>query len=475
MGRSSGVLAVAVAVAALMLARPVAADSQATSLVLEVYVGERPKDANKFVAPMFDELRTRSYLAGAAAVGEVLSSALRSRSAAGDPDAVERLMSRIETGYQAWLDGKFSRAAEVLASVVELADRVPLAIAERDGLRSRYRDALVGLALAQRRLGDDDAARRTMADVVRTFRDAPIQRFDYGQDAHRLYVDVHDELAATTGELAVQVDDAEVAIFVQEQYAGIGHAHLRDLPAGRYRVLIRKGNVARVHDVVVEPKLTAALDVSWRLDAAVRSGVPWSGLSFASGASRDADVGELAAHIARVTGAPEVVTVEIEDGGGGRAVVGRVYAHGARPIRQRSIPIDANGPRETELRELATFLATQTAPKPVHRDRAVQRGSGRRLLPWFVIGLGAAATIAGGVLLSMDEDSPPLNPDGPEPKTYFDSARGGVGLLTGGALVVGGGMLLLLLGGDEDNRTERAGLVIRAVADGGYLGWQGRF
>jgi len=113
-------------------------------------------------------------------------------------------------------------------------------------------------------------------------------------------------------------------------------------------------------------------------------------------------------------------------------------------------------------------------PEDVALNLVVHRGhpTRARKLPWIVMGAGAVAIVAGAVLIAADEDVPPLNPNGPEQKHYFDSALGGVSLVAIGALAVGGGVYLWLRGRRETSDT---GLVVGPTAHGGAIAWRGRF
>ena len=97
-------------------------------------------------------------------------------------------------------------------------------------------------------------------------------------------------------------------------------------------------------------------------------------------------------------------------------------------------------------------------------------GPRRSLRPWIVIGSGALAVVLGGVLFALDEDQPPLNPTGPEKKTYFDSAPYGVVLLTAGAAAVGAGVYLL-----RKERRSVEGPAIAVTRGGGLVTWSGSF
>jgi tetratricopeptide (TPR) repeat protein len=69
------------------------------------------------------------------------------------------------------------------------------------------------------------------------------------------------------------------------------------------------------------------------------------------------------------------------------------------------------------------------------RRRTEQVKSKRKVLPWFAIGLGAAAIIGGGLLYVTSETD-----DGTRP-TYRDSRPAGIGVAIGGGVLAGTGLL----------------------------------
>jgi hypothetical protein len=117
--------------------------------------------------------------------------------------------------------------------------------------------------------------------------------------------------------------------------------------------------------------------------------------------------------------------------------------------------------------ETRTVVATSGATQPVDitmRARTPQRS----MVPWLVIGAGAAAVIAGGILFAMDEDNPP--PDPMRPRTFTDTGLPAVTLGLVGAATVGVGIYLKL----RAPRRESAP-VAGVTGDTVVLGWQGRF
>ena len=77
----------------------------------------------------------------------------------------------------------------------------------------------------------------------------------------------------------------------------------------------------------------------------------------------------------------------------------------------------------------------------------------------------AADSVAGGIMILIDEDA---NPKGKQDPNLRNTATGGVVLAVAGAAAAGVGYYLW--------RKQRSSAPIAAVSsDGGYVGWAGRF
>ncbi|MGE0550183.1 MAG: PEGA domain-containing protein [Kofleriaceae bacterium] len=96
-------------------------------------------------------------------------------------------------------------------------------------------------------------------------------------------------------------------------------------------------------------------------------------------------------------------------------------------------------------------------------DEATPAESGSRVVPAVVIGIGAAAIIAGSALFIMDED--PSRDGG---KTYRDSAVPGVVVGVGGVVALGAGFYLW-------KRASRSTPTVALTNGGAAIGWAGRF
>jgi PEGA domain len=101
-----------------------------------------------------------------------------------------------------------------------------------------------------------------------------------------------------------------------------------------------------------------------------------------------------------------------------------------------------------------------------HQVKPAPQAGPSRLVPGLMIGAGAAAIVAGGAWLWLDED-PKLS--GPQERTYRDTTTYGVVSIAAGAAIVGVGVVLLL----RVNSTSTA--AIAPLPNGGAAatwGWQ---
>lgn len=112
-----------------------------------------------------------------------------------------------------------------------------------------------------------------------------------------------------------------------------------------------------------------------------------------------------------------------------------------------------------------TIKAGETTSVEVTLAAAEEGRGASKLLPLATIGVGAALIVAGGVMLALDQDK---GPD--EPEFIRDTAPAGVAMGITGVLAVGGGVLWYRMTGSRESRP-----IAAVQGDGAYLGWQGRF
>lgn len=423
----------------------------AGNIVIESYVGDRPADAPRLVNPILGELVSRGYNYGdtlaRAYEQKVSGTALTATGLPAD------FAAQVDTGFKAWVSGRFDEAIKTLEPLVEAAHANSGAFARDQGLREPLHKALIALALAHARTGDPAAARATFAELLRSSPDATLSRAMYGGEAYEMFEQVRRDVTANgTGKLAIKVADDTAVVFVDEQYRGVGSTTLELLP-GEYRVcVLLNKQPARTHRIVVRAKDEVSLAIDPRLDQAVRTAT-WTGLQFATPADREAHEGTYAAAFANGLGATAVAVVGIDTVRGRPAVVGSLVSlQTGREIRRASVALEPD-PSTERLRALARYLAGEdpasgievqapsTAPtaQPVPADHphedVVASGARWGAWKWVTGGAGTAGLVAGGVLLALDGRC--KNPQAGHACTdvYANSPADYIALAAGAALV----------------------------------------
>lgn len=139
---------------------------------------------------------------------------------------------------------------------------------------------------------------------------------------------------------------------------------------------------------------------------------------------------------------------------------------GPTPLEQDLAPGDHEVivTREHHRREKRAFAIKANETTAV--DVALIAEEPRRpLLPLITIGAGVAMIATGGVLLVIDKDK---GPD--QPEFIRDTAPWGVGIGIAGVLAVGGGVLWYRAAHQRESHP-----VAAVGREGGYIGWAGRF
>src|SRR5262245_58193393 len=123
--------------------------ARADGIVIERYVGQRPDDATRLLAPLHEALATRDFAAGDAP-GRKYEAAV-SRAALTKTGLPPDFEDAVERGHKAWISGRFDEAISALAPLVDAAHANAGAFAQNQPLRDRVLKALIALALAQQR------------------------------------------------------------------------------------------------------------------------------------------------------------------------------------------------------------------------------------------------------------------------------------------------------------------------------------
>jgi hypothetical protein len=345
----------AVLVALVLVSSTARADE---GIALEVYTGDRSADASRLVSPVLDELARAKISSGDTVGRRVASISTPSHSDAGMPPD---FAAQADAGLRLYAQGKFGDAIQKLVQLIDIAQHNSGAFAKDSKLREPLQKALIALALAHSRNGDQGAMHATFDEMIRSFPDGQVSRTQFGPDAALAFEESRKALAALgTGKLVIRVTSG--VVFVDETYRGSGNMTL-DVPPGDYRVVVIANDLpSRTHNVTVTAGGESKVTVDAAFDQAIHTG-SWTGFQFASEAARDAHEAEYAAKLAHDVAAKSVALVGIDQGKAGAAVVGSLISlETAKWIRAASVALNPD-PSRDRLKALAHYIAGE-APAP---------------------------------------------------------------------------------------------------------------
>src|SRR5262245_36457544 len=238
-------------------------------IVLESYVGQRPANADAMMAPLLDELEQRGFAARPASVLEQAGRRAPRPGVLDTGTTAAEITQPAESGYEAYTRGRFAEAEAALKLAIARIHRNPaLLVLDTNNLDATFK-ILVALALSQAKRGDTSSSVATMIELIRTFRDRPIARVDYGPDADQFYRAVAKQVQSLgRGQLSISVANDQAVIFVDGQIRGLARATLTDLVPGIYRVFVQvPATAGRQYEVEVTAGHHATLRVDWELDS----------------------------------------------------------------------------------------------------------------------------------------------------------------------------------------------------------------
>jgi hypothetical protein len=423
--------------------------AHADGIVLESYTGDRPADAPRLLAPVLEELAQRKFTAGDGVAR--LFDARVSRAALPPTGMPADFAAQAEKGFKAWVAGRLEEANTILGQLVSTAHASSGAFAADPSLREPLQKALIALALAQQRIGDQAAMRATFGELVRSFPDAQVPRATYGPDAQLAFEAVKRELVGGgRGKLTVKLTDDTAVVFVNEAYRAVGSTAAELIP-GDYRVVVMANKQpSRAHPVTITAGGAATIEIDPKFDQTIRTS-GYTGLTFATQTERDAAEATSAARFAKAVGASAVAVVGIDDVRGHSAVVGALISlESGREIRRASIPIEPD-PSSERLRALARFLSGDdpVAGLDVQFANPYDRDIGNKKTPkgpdkprwggwrWITGVVGVAGLATGGVLLGLDGRCPSNPPAGQPCNDVYATATPGFIALGAGAVFTG--------------------------------------
>lgn len=461
-------------------------------IVIESYTGQRPDDANRLLSPVLDELANRGYVAGPEVVGRRFEQRVSRPSviANGLPAAFGE---QVETGHKAWIAGRFDDAVKILTPLVDAAHANSGAFAQNQPLRDKLLKALIALALSHQRIGDQDAARQTFGEILRSFPDTQLSRASYGPDAFNAFEEVKKQVGASgKGKLFVKATNEAAVVFVNERFQNAGGMARADVLPGDYRVFVQVGKqLSRVHRVSVVANEETAVTIDAEFDMLVHSSPKWTGFTFADAGARERLESVYAAAFANAINARGVVVVGIDIVRGKPAIVGALVSlMNGREVRRGSINLDPD-PSVDKLRALGRFIAGDNAAPGIDIQlagdiNAVPKGDGQGVQigdfatretadgpwggwKWMTGGAGIAALGVGGYLLSVDGDCTD------DPCTYQrETSLPGWVTIGGGAALVGISVYLFVRGSGEST-TQRSATFVVPARGGAYAGYSLRF
>jgi hypothetical protein len=458
----------------LIVAVAIARAAHADGIVLESHAGPRANDANRWMAPLFDELSHHGFTAGGG-VGRKYELAV-SRVALTPDGLPTTFADQLENGHKAWIEGRFDDAVKLLRPLGEAARANPGAFAQNQPLRDRLLKGLIALALSQQKTGDAGGTRATFDEILRSFPDTQLQRTTYGAEAATLFEDLRMTGAAGgLGGLDVKPETPSAVVFVNEHFETVGTVKKDGLLPGDYRVYVQVGKLlSRSHRVAIRANERSTVAIDTTYDAALHTSPGWTGLFFGNAGEREQHETAYAARFANELGAGAVVIVGFDQVRGHAALFGAlVDLESGRDIRRASIALRPEPPA-SRVRALARFLTGEapTAELDVERGgetAAVELPLRDAAAPharwtgwkWVAAGGAVAALGTGGVLLAIDgtcaEGAPPC------PQFWKTALPGWLSI--GGGVALGAVAVYLFL--HQDSPASRSAYVV--PTDGGAM------
>ncbi len=109
------------------------------TIVVEVYVGKRPPDADRLIGPVIQALRASGARAGVRAVGDEYEASQSRPGVAVDQAALDGRPELVNRGFEAWTEARFAEATSMLGRAVTSAEHAPAALIMDGDLRGAFR------------------------------------------------------------------------------------------------------------------------------------------------------------------------------------------------------------------------------------------------------------------------------------------------------------------------------------------------
>ncbi|MBL4633196.1 MAG: hypothetical protein JKY56_04945, partial [Kofleriaceae bacterium] len=328
-------------------------------LVLESYVGPRPRDADHLVGPLLDELKKAGFR-GSSVVGSRIQARHSITPEKLSKKDIQKIRQLILDGELAYSTSRFEGAIDFAGKGLALLLQRPATMATQQQVRDLMYGALITLSMAHHRLGNTDKLREVMGEYIRSFPDKEVSRRDYGPEGAEIYRKVIREMNEhKRGELQIAAG-AGATIFINERYVGLGSFNIKLFP-GQYRVYTQKGAKAgRVHLVTVEEGGKTPLIVDELLDKTLHTSDSFVGFSFSDEESQTQNERRMAIALGKALGTKTIILVGLHTKDGRSHVVASAISTESEDHSGDSaqILVPSNGaPSAQRLRELAQYVA----------------------------------------------------------------------------------------------------------------------
>lgn len=466
--------------------------AQDRGLVLESYVGARPRDADYLLAPLLDELKRIGFRDSSVAGTRIHSQ--HSLSSEDLPaKQIESARRAVKDGTSAYIDGRFEGAVDSASHGLDILMSRPATMARQQQVREYLYEALITISMANKRLGANEALDISMAEFIRSFPDRDVSHKKWGNEGVELYRKINKTMnGQKKGDLQIAAGPGSM-IFINERYVGLGSLTTKLFP-GRYRIYTQNGSQAgRVHIVDVEAEREQTLVVDSVVDSSLRTGDGMVGFVFETDDERSQHERRVTLDLGKALGAESIILVGFHKFKGEDSVVASSLsiATGESGPSAR-VPLPKNGaPSAAQLRALASFVAgvgpaspdievltASTAivevddtpsrtsqPTSIDMRASTTSGGISSAWRWSSWGLGAVGIGAGAYLLSLDGTGTcRLQPGQVLCPESYETMVPGIGLIAAGT---GLGLLGFYLWTREGDDGERAKLSLAPSLDGG--------
>jgi hypothetical protein len=449
-------------------------------MALETYVETRPDGADA-VMDILHKLMGASYIWDPRIVGLPLASHGTSKGQTDPTYTGAVFIAEVKIATDEWSSGEFASARRLFDNAILHARQNPLALANDASARVAMRQALMLLALVNKRISEtvtgsrDKAAavaRRDAAlgELIRTF-ESTVTRNEFGNEAAMLYAGAKEAMSANKpGQLRIVLVEPPPGLTVSINEKPQAMGALVPLQPGEYRILAwATTGVARQYKIEVMPDAIASIVINWKVDSVLELGA-WVGFRYPSRFARDVEQDLILALHQDQSILGEVCTFHLSEATSQLSLQATLYNQTGRKIRQGKVELDGThaASNQDRIRRLLNYLdgvkdgsvvgtddetaqaqltagnesaqavgAAATPPLSI----ATQATDKSRRAPAALMVLGGAGIATGLVLFALNDPDGAVPAGQPQPRYRRDTILPATLVTAGGVLAVGIGYL----------------------------------